>query len=143
MYRRVFAALIAGALLGSCGGGGANPAGPSAPGYAGEWTGTTFQGQPFSFTVSADQNVTAISVGYRFSGCSGVDTFSNLQQPILSPPPTSAIAGHTASHPDGRGTSIQIVFTSERTGFVTLIFYGPPSCGSTGESGPPFQIAKR
>ena len=103
----------------------------------------TFQGQPFSFTVSPDQKVTTISVGYRFSGCSGVDTFSNLELPILSPQPGSAYVAHGASHPDGRGTSIQIFFSSERSGFATIIFYGPPSCGSTGESGPPAQFTKR
>jgi hypothetical protein len=140
MYRRVFAALIASAFLGSCGGGDANPAGPSARGYAGQWSGTTFQGQPFSFTVSSDQKVTALSVGYRFGGCSGVDTFSNLDLAINPSPP---YFGYGASHPDGRGTSIQVFFQSETSGFATVIFYGPPSCGSTGESGPPVQLTKR
>ena len=140
MYRRVFAALIASALLGSCGGGDGNPAGPSAPGYAGQWSGTTFQGQPFSFTVSPSQKVTAISVGYRFSGCSGVHTFSNLDLTIVSSPPFFC---YGASTPDGRGTTIKVFFQSETSGFATVIFYGPPDCGSTGESGPPVQLTKR
>jgi hypothetical protein len=59
----------------------ANACSTSAPtpvGYAGQWTGTTAQGRPIAFTVSADEKVTSITVGYSFNGCSGSQTFSNL-----------------------------------------------------------------
>ena len=55
-----------------------SPTTPSSAALDGQWTGTTSQGTPITFTVSSDQKVTAISVGYSFNGCSGVQTFSNL-----------------------------------------------------------------
>jgi hypothetical protein len=141
MLRGLLLALIACTCLGACGGdSGGGPTGPSTPNYAGEWRGTTFQDQPFSFLVSPNQRVTAITIGYRFSGCSGVDTFSDLDLPITPAPPYAA---YGKSDPDGRGTSIQIFFRSERDGFATVVFYGPASCGSTGESGPPVQVTRR
>src|SRR5690348_4859164 len=51
---------------------------PSSSSLEGQWTGTTAQGTPISFTVSSDQRVTAITVGYNFSGCSGTERLSNL-----------------------------------------------------------------
>ena len=44
------------ALLSACG----NPSGPSKRSYEGQWTGTTAQGKTVTFTISADENVTAI-----------------------------------------------------------------------------------
>lgn len=140
-HKNLLVSLAACALLGSCGGESTNPAGPSAPGYAGEWRGTTFQGEPFSFTVSPAQKVTGIAIGYRFSGCSGVETFPTLDLTINASPP---FFGHSAgSVPGGRAVSLEVFFQSDRTAFALASFYGPPSCGSTGESGPPFQVAKR
>src|SRR5436190_23625341 len=51
---------------------------PSSTTLEGQWSGTTSQGTPVGFTVSADQRVTAITVGYRFGGCAGTQTFDNL-----------------------------------------------------------------
>ena len=61
------------ALMSACG-----PTTPSSAALDGQWSGTTSQGTSITFTVSSDQKVTAITVGYRFNGCSGVQTFSNL-----------------------------------------------------------------
>lgn len=44
----------------------------------GEWSGTTSQGLPISFTVSSAEILTTISVGYDFNGCAGSHTFSDL-----------------------------------------------------------------
>src|SRR5262245_49493042 len=45
---------------------------------AGQWSGTTSQGLPIGFSVSADEILTEITIGYRVNGCSGSQTFSNL-----------------------------------------------------------------
>ena len=47
------------ALLSACG----NPSGPSKRSYDGQWTGTTAQGKTVAFTISPDENVTAINQG--------------------------------------------------------------------------------
>ena len=47
--------------------------------FAGLWSGTTFQGRTISFTVSPDQMVTTLSVGYQIDTCSGTETFADLQ----------------------------------------------------------------
>lgn len=70
------------AVAGACGG--SSPA-PSSS-YRGEWVGTTSHGAAIRFTVSADQRVTALSVGYSFNGCSGTKTFPDLSLPIAPNP---------------------------------------------------------
>ena len=55
------------ALAIACG----NPSAPSDRSYEGQWTGTTAQGKTVTFTISPDENVTAITVGHEFNGCSG------------------------------------------------------------------------
>ena len=62
------------------------PMGPGALDYAGEWSGTTSQGRPISFTISSKQRITAISVAYDFSGCSGVKPFTGLDVAIRTAP---------------------------------------------------------
>ena len=135
MPRRSILAIVACVTVGACGGGTANPLDPAAPpntqSYTGEWSGTTFQQQPVSFTVSAEQKVTAVSVGYVFSGCSGVETLTGLEQAI-----TSSFTQFGANLPDGRGITITIVFPAARIASGGVVFYGPPSCGSTGSGGP-------
>jgi hypothetical protein len=51
---------------------------PTSTTLEGQWSGTTSQGTPIGFTVSADQKVTAITIGHRFGGCAGTQTFDNL-----------------------------------------------------------------
>jgi hypothetical protein len=54
------------------------PSGVSPSLSAGEWTGSTAQGRSIAFTVSPAELVTSLTVGHRFNGCSGSQTFSNL-----------------------------------------------------------------
>jgi hypothetical protein len=73
-------AALASTLSGACGG----PASPSATNQSlsiGEWSGTTSQGMPIAFSVSQDEKVTTLTLGYRFNSCSGTQTFSNLSLP--------------------------------------------------------------
>ena len=127
--------LAAGFLLGACGGSGSptgpGPATPGAPASAEEYSGRTFQQQPISFTVSSEQKVTAVSVGYVFSGCSGVETLSGLDHAV-----TSSFAQFGSTLPDGRGIMVTIVFLPGGVASGGVVFYGPPACGSTGSGGP-------
>ena len=75
-------ALIAGLAAGCS----SAPIRPGGPDYAGDWSGTTSQGRPISFTISSNARVTAISVAYDFSGCSGVKTFTGLDVAIRTAP---------------------------------------------------------
>jgi hypothetical protein len=109
---------------------------------AGEWVGTTSQGQPIAFTVSADERVTAITVGYDFNGCSGSKIFADLSVPAAPqvtciPGPCSGVVksyrafGYTnGSVGSGAVTQINGLFLpgNEARGQATFADY--PSCGS-------------
>ena len=76
-------------LLAACGG---SPSSPSASSLSvGQWTGTTGHGTPITFTVSADEILTTIAVGYSFNGCSGTQTFSSLT--VATTPDLTCIPG--------------------------------------------------
>src|SRR5687767_2256068 len=74
MHRRLLHSLVFCACLAhaACGGD-ASPSAPS-PGTAstldGQWSGSTSQGRPLTFTVSKSR-VTTMSIGYSFNGCAG------------------------------------------------------------------------
>jgi hypothetical protein len=110
---------------------------PTAPapvpeGYVGEWTGTTQQGTPVRFSVSAVNEVTSVTLTYNVSAtCSGTLTYTDLavtirHQEPLGPPPFdqpgfafgrlsddlatgTAIAGHFAA--DRRSASGQFILS--------------------------------
>jgi hypothetical protein len=69
--------IVSCSLLSAC-----NSAAPTSLSYAGEWSGTTTQGVPISFTISSDDRLTSISLAHNFNGCSGSQTFANLNLPI-------------------------------------------------------------
>ena len=67
------------AVVSACG----NPSGPSRSGsYEGQWSGTTAQGRTVTFSISADEKVTTITLGHEFNGCSGSQTFPSLDLTI-------------------------------------------------------------
>jgi hypothetical protein len=69
--------MVAGLLASACG---REPTLPSPSSLsAGQWNGTTAQGAVITFTVSSDEILTTLSLGHSFNGCSGMQTFSNLQ----------------------------------------------------------------
>jgi hypothetical protein len=116
------------------------PTTPTPPGserYDGEWSGTTSQGRPITFTVSADQRVTAIAAGYSFNGCSGTNTFSNLNLAIGTPPNPAAPAsapgfGFGSGPPDGPNfTQISGSFGSTTAANGTITFLGFAGCGNS------------
>jgi hypothetical protein len=126
------------ALLSACG----NPSGPSKASYEGQWTGTTAQGKTVTFTISPDENVTGITVGHEFNGCSGTQTFSNLSVSIAPqvqciPAPCSnqlmsyrAFSYQSGDPVEGPATSLNALFTSAGRveGMVNFRLF--PGCGS-------------
>jgi hypothetical protein len=109
----------------------------------GEWVGTTSQGQPIAFTVSEDERVTAITVGYDFNGCSGSKIFGDLSVPTAPqvtciPGPCSGVVnsyrafGYTNGPvASGPVTQVNGLFLpgGEARGQVSFRDY--PSCGVT------------
>lgn len=128
-------------LLSGCGAASPTSPGPVAVGHAGEWSGTTFQGRPISFTVSPEQQVTTISLGYQIDTCSGVDTFSGLNAvPFAASVPAFQF---TAVLPDKRQIAIQGYLMPDGSVSGILLVYGPPSCGPSETVAGPFTARKR
>jgi hypothetical protein len=108
--------------------------GPSPLGYAGEWTGTTSQGTPMRFSVSAADSVTSFTLAYNFSAdCSGRLTYTDLALPIHTlnppgPPPFDQPGFGYSTNDDGaRGTLIAGHFSPDRrsaSGQFSLVHYG-------------------
>jgi hypothetical protein len=68
---------FAGVLASAC-----SPTSPSGSSLSvGRWSGTTAQGGSIAFTVSSNEALTTIAVGYSFNDCSGTQTFANLNVP--------------------------------------------------------------
>jgi hypothetical protein len=105
--------------------------------YDGQWKGTTSQGRPITFAVSLEQKVTAITVGYSFNGCSGLNTFSNLNLDIGNTPnPATTLGpgfGFGSGAPDGPNyTQVYGSFSSNTTASGSVVFGAYPGCGNGG-----------
>jgi hypothetical protein len=122
--------------MSACGNGPTTPSSKAPARYDGEWSGTTSQGRPITFTVSSEQKVTAITVGYNFNGCSGLNTFPNLNLDIGTPPNPSAPSlgpgfGFGSGPPDGPSfTEVLGSFTASTTATGSVIFGAYPVCGN-------------
>jgi len=129
------------AILGVIAAGCSSPAAPDVN-YAGQWAGTTAQGESIAFTISPDERVTAITVGYAFNGCRSAQTFSNLNlsitpQVICIPGPCtgpvsayrsfSYLAGNPIQEPTTQLNGILFAGTGAQ-GVVS--FRDFPECGS-------------
>jgi hypothetical protein len=137
-------------LLSACG----SPSSPSPSSLSvGQWAGTTAHGTPITFTVSSDEILTTIAVGYSFNGCSGMQTFSNLNVAtvpdiICIPGPCS---GTTASYRSfayvsgaigaGPVTSINGLFLPGNQAEGLVSFRDVPGCGTAG--GVPWSATRR
>lgn len=141
LSRAVLVGISVTLLIGASGCGGSTANNPTAPDgaarYDGQWKGTTSQGRPITFTVSSAQKVTAITVGYSFNGCSGVNTFSNLNLDIgVTPNPATSLGpgfGFGSGPPDGPNyTQVYGSFRSNATASGSVIFGDYPGCGNAG-----------
>lgn len=114
-------------------------ASPTPLGYAGEWTGTTSQGTPIGFSVSAADTVTSFTLAYDFAAdCTGTLAYTDLALEIHrltppGPPPYDQPGfGYATSSDDGaRGTLIAGRFAPDRrsaSGQFSLVRYG--ACGT-------------
>ena len=131
-------ALVLCALVTGCQ---SNPTAPTGSSYAGEWSGTTTQGAPIAFSLSAAEKVTTIVVGHSFGGCSGSQTFANLSLDIVPDvmcipgPCAPGIAsyrgfGYGTGGLGGPGTSINALFLSNSRAEGTVNFRDYPGCGT-------------
>ena len=133
-----FVTTLSCAVLTACG-----PTMPSSAAvrYDGQWSGTTAQGSPITFTVSSDQKVTAITLGYSFNGCSGLQTFSNLNldtAPMVTciPAPCSNTISsyrafsYSAGTIAGPATSVNGLFTLPARAEGLASFRDYPGCGT-------------
>ena len=119
----------------------------------GQWTGTTAQGAPIAFTVSADEKVTALTIGYSFNGCSGSQTFSNLNLPTapdvtcIPGPCSGTISSYRAfNYSDGQrgtgpSTTINGLFLPGNLAQGQATFLDYPGCGTA--SGVTWSAARR
>jgi hypothetical protein len=140
---RVLAFLLCGSAI-ACGSNGPN--GPSGANYRGEWAGTTAHGAPISFTISSDERVTSITVGHNFNGCSGSQTFSNLNLEISpdvicipGPCPGSLERFKRFSYSSGRlgepVTTVHGLLPSTARAEGAAYFRDFPSCGTANAIG--------
>lgn len=126
------------ALVSTCG----SPSAPSDTSYAGEWSGMTAQGRMVTFTISPDEQVTALTLGHEFNGCSGTQTFTGLSVSIAPnvqciPAPCSnqllsyrAFNYSTGNPIQGPATSLNALFTSNGRAEGLVHFREFPGCGS-------------
>jgi len=140
------------AVLSACGTGAPTTPSSGGPNLAGQWGGTTSQGTPIAFTISPDQKVTELSVGYSFNGCSGSQTFTGLNLDtapnvtcIPAPCPGSVSSyrafGYSSGRIDEPATSVNGLFLSSSTAQGLAGFANYPGCGTA--LSVPWSAAKR
>jgi hypothetical protein len=138
MSRRAFGLVaIATCAIVSCNHSTSSLTTPSTTGYAGEWSGTTSQNQPLSFSVSADQQVTSVTVGWAFNGCSAIGTSSAKSFPITNPQPPGPPPWNNPGFvyggqgQDGSVWAVTGAFTSTQTATGNVEVVAVPNCGNT------------
>jgi hypothetical protein len=131
---------LVGLLASACG---RDPTSPSPSSLSvGQWNGTTAQGMVITFTVSSDEILTTLSVGHSFNGCSGMQTFSNLQvatapDVICIPGPCSgttstyrAFGFSSGSRGTGPSTAVNGLFLPGDRAQGVASFHDFPGCGT-------------
>lgn len=97
---------------------------------------------PIAFSVSSDEKVTTITVGYSFNGCSGSQTFSGLD--LRTAPDVTCIPGpcsgaitsyrafsYSSSGPiDGPRTTMNGLFLPANRAEGQAGFVNYPGCGT-------------
>jgi hypothetical protein len=115
---------------------------PGASMSVGSWEGTTSQGKPIAFTVSPDERVISITLGYDFADCSGTHSFDGINLPTVSdlhcipgPCPASAASYRSFSFvdgsvPSGPYTQINGVFLPRNQAKGQVVLANYPNCGT-------------
>jgi hypothetical protein len=108
----------------------------------GKWEGTTSQGKPITFTVSPDEKVTSIILGYEFNDCSGTREFFELKVPTApdltcmpGPCPRTAMSYRAFGFSDGEVagepyTQVNGVFLPRNQAKGQAVFRDYPNCGT-------------
>lgn len=116
------------------------------PTIAGQWSGTTSQGTPFTFTVSGDSKVTALNFGYNFNGCAGSLTYTpdSLLQTIPTAP-VPVYSGNYESGPVGSPNRVLVTFlvTSTTDAHGMVVFVDFAGCGTGPPATAPWTATKR
>jgi hypothetical protein len=126
--------------------------GPRSASLAGGWFGRTSQGAPIAFNVSADDEVTSISIGYDFNGCRGSQEFTGLSLATapnvtcIPGPCSGAVAsyrafGYSSGGRDEPGTVINGLFLPTGGAEGTVGFRDFPGCGTA--MGVPWSAVRR
>ncbi len=135
----VWGAAFAALLASACGSGATSPSASSMS--AGQWSGTTAQGASIEFTVSSDEIVKTITVGYNFNGCVGTQTFKDLSVPtaldvVCIPGPCSGPVSnyrafsYLSGSPLRPNTSINGLFLPSARAQGLVSFSDFPGCGT-------------
>jgi hypothetical protein len=136
----VWVGVLAALLASACGGEATSPSPSSLS--VGQWNGTTTQGMVITFTVSSDEILTTLSLGHSFNGCSGMQTFSNLQidtapDVVCVPGPCSgttttyrAFGFAGGSRGTGPSTAVNGLFLPGGRAQGVAAFQDFPDCGS-------------
>jgi hypothetical protein len=138
--KRWVQAALASVIAGACSGAPTSP-GPSSL-SVGRWTGTTAQGAAISFDVSSSETLTTLSVAHSFNGCSGTQTFANLNIStvpsvicIPAPCPAPTPSSRTFAFTDGTPGSSPVTIVNglfqpggRAQGIVSFRDY--PACGT-------------
>ena len=107
--------------------------------YTGGWTGATSQGTTITFSVSAANIVTSITIGHDFHGCRDTQTFSGLSVgigesglPGRLPTPSSPGFGFGSGSPEAPNF-VQVTgqFISSDAANGTVTFLNFEECGNT------------
>jgi hypothetical protein len=106
---------------------------PTAAGglYAGEWSGSTTQGTTIRFTVSRGDQITSLTIGHSFNGCSGERTFSGLSVAVQRQLAGSGAIFHFESIPlNGRTYLVDGQFPSSGAVSGVAVFGNFEACGN-------------
>lgn len=103
---------------------------PTPLNFNGDWAGTTSQGRAIRFSV-VDLRITAVTVEYAFSGCTGSVT-APASAPLQNPSGTaSAVVTNAPNGPSGPSrTVVNFLFPSIASANGTVQFSDFPGCGS-------------
>jgi len=117
----------------TCGSSSSSQPSPMPPGFYGQWIGPSSQGRTIAFTVAGANQVTEITIGYDFNGCSGTKTFSGLNVDIATPAQGANSGFAFGSGPPGGADNTQVLgtFTSSTTATGSMVFGAYAGCGSS------------
>jgi hypothetical protein len=109
-----------------------SPSRPAPLNFSGDWTGTTSQGRPIAFTVSADLTITRLSVDYAFGTCSGNVTVSPNVALTNTSGTAVALVAYAPNGPGGPNRAVvRFLFPSIAEASGSAEFSDIATCGNS------------